>query len=245
MSSTKNDLKKTDRPHPGATAGGALLSERKATKTHQKKTSKEKKGTDRKQTRQHIPGDMRPKKAQKKGRGPSDSSRSQISVSISESKSELTRLEHQRILTRDLGNFAKGRGRFDDFSRGDFGRATEIFFHAGYYRIETIETMQEHARIFSIATLRKTNTRPSLRKSTRLSLDLIETFQTKTNNSKDPRIEEVQIPREMARWGPSMSSFTGVLVPGQDMVYHFTIELDRCRNETPCLSAFRDRRPYR
>ena len=91
---------------------------------------------------------------------------------------------------------------------------------------------------FFIASLRKNNTKPTLVKSTRLALELIEIFPTNMKNSKDPRIEEVQIPREMAQWETSMSSLSGALVHGQEMVNHFTIELARGLNEIPSYTPF-------
>ena len=57
-------------------------------------------------------------------------------------------------------------------------------------------------------------------------------------NAKDPRIEEVLLPREMEKWTSSLAKLTGVLVPGQDVVNHFTIELARRRNEIPAYTHF-------
>ena len=86
--------------------------------------------------------------------------------------------------------------------------------------------------------MRKNNTKPTPVESTRLARELIETFQTKMNNSKDPRIEEVQIPREIARWEPTFPTLAGVNVPGRDMANHFAIELARGVGAIPSYTPF-------
>ena len=146
--------------------------------------------------------------------------------------------EKKTKMARELRKFAADREQFGDFDRVDFDRAADIFFQSGYYRVENLRRMQEHARTFFIASLRKHNTKPTQVKSTRLALELIESFQTRVKNSKDPRIEEVQIPREMTKWAPSLSKLAGILVPDQDMVNHFTIELTRGLNEVPAYTPF-------
>ena len=139
-------------------------------------------------------------------------------------------------LARDLRKTVKGRDRFDDFTRADFDQAATIFFESGYYRVETIKRMHEHARTYFIANLKKHKECSAT--GARLVLDLLAIFQTKMKNATDPRIEEIQIPREMTRWSPLLSSLTGVLVPDQEMVNHFTIELTRGENETPTYTPF-------
>ena len=177
------------------------------------------------------------KTTKKRPRAPSPSSASQISVDISESsESESERALRRLTLARDLRKSAQGRDRFDDFHRADFDQAAQIFFDFGYYRLETVKRMQEHARTYFISNLKKQ--KGCTATSARLALDLVETFQTKMKNAKDPRIEEVQIPREMTKWNPSLASLTGILVPDQDMVNHFTIELTRGRNEVPAYTPF-------
>ena len=75
-------------------------------------------------------------------------------------------------------------------------------------------------------------------KSTRLVLGLVDAFQTKMKNSKDPRIEEVQIPRAMEKWAPSLTQLSGILIPGQEMVNFFTNELARGQKGVPAYTPF-------
>ena len=140
---------------------------------------------------------------------------------ISESDSDEVLRGKKIKLARDLRKFADGRGQFNDFGRTDFDRAADIFFQSGYYRVANLRRTQEHPRAFFIASLRKHNTKPTQVKSTRLALELIKTSQTRMGNSKDPCIEEVQIPREMARWNPSLATLAGLLVPDQEMAKPF------------------------
>ena len=149
-----------------------------------------------------------------------------------------------RIMTRDVGSFAEGRFQFDDFGRYYFERAAEIFPQSGYYRIDTPRHTQEHSVAFSISSFRGNKTKTTLVKSTRLEIELIETFRGEMGNSKDPRIDEVQIPGEMARWAPAPSTLTGAPAPDQDMVSHFSIELARGGGRNSSLYALRGRRPF-
>ena len=87
-------------------------------------------------------------------------------------------------LARDLRKTVKGRDRFDDFTRNDFDQAATIFFGSGYYRIETIKRMHEHARTYFIANLKKHKECSAT--GARLVLDLLEISQTKMKNATDP-----------------------------------------------------------
>ena len=166
------------------------------------------------------------------------SSGSQITVDISESDDATSEdQDEKRKLPRDLRKAAEGRERYDDFGRANFDQS-DIFPRSGYYRIETIKRIQECPRTFAIANLRKKYCGANMVKCARLVLDLLETFQTKMENAKDPKIEEVQIPRAMTKWPPSLASLSGILVPGQDMVNFFTIELTRGQQETPTYIPF-------
>ena len=104
--------------------------------------------------------------------------------------------------------------------------------------------MHEHARTYFIANLKKNKECSAT--GARLVLDLLAIFQTKMKNATDPRIEEIQIPREMTRWSPQLANLAGILVPDQEMVNRFTIELTRGERERNAdLYPLRDRRPYR
>ena len=50
---------------------------------------------------------------------------------------------------------AEDRERFGDFGRNDIDRATEISAQSGYYLNETTMRTKEHARAFSVASLRE------------------------------------------------------------------------------------------
>ena len=127
----------------------------------------------------------------------------------------------------------EGRERFGDFDRDDFAKETTIFSEAGHYRLGNIRRMQDNARTFFIANLRKKNTQADMIKPTHLVLGISQSFQTTLENAKDPKIEEAIIPREMKNWTPSLTHLGGLLVPGQDMVNHFTIELTRGQHVAP------------
>ena len=139
-------------------------------------------------------------------------------------------------MASDIRGCAKGRGRFDDFGRGDFARAAAIFRTMDTTYCKLYAECQRIRGPFPIASLGKNDTKPARSKSARLSLELVDAAQTKMKNSKGPRIEEVQIPREMARWAPSMAALTGALVHGRDIANHFAIELPRGLNESPSRS---------
>ena len=142
------------------------------------------------------------------------------------------------ILARDLRKSVEGRERFDDCGLSDFGRAADIFFEAGYYLIETLRHMREHARALPIANLRRRHSKTSTIKSTRSALDLTETIQAKMKNANGYRVEEVQIPRAVGKWTPAFSDLAGILVPDLDVVNHFAIELTRLKQELPAYTPF-------
>lgn len=141
-------------------------------------------------------------------------------------------------LARDIRKSVEGRERFRDCDRQDSDRAADILFEAGYYRIEALRRMQVRASAFFISNLRRHHSKTNSIKRTRLSLGMIETFQAEMKNAKDPRIEELQIPREIAKWAPSFADFSGILVPDQEMVIRPTIELARGRQELPAYTPF-------
>ena len=91
---------------------------------------------------------------------------------------------------------------------------------------------------FFIANIRGSYTKAIMVRTTRLVFGLIGTFRTKMKNAKDPRIEEVQIPRDMQKWSPSLALLAGGLVPGQGVVNHFAIGLTRGRQETSSYVPF-------
>ena len=206
-------------------------------KRQQKKQEKPKKKETRGRKR-----DPTPKKEKRNKERPvsssSDSSQSKLTVTLSSSDDDSEREERKEKFAKDLRRTTEGRERFEDFSRGDYKKAVDLFWKAGYYRVESLRQMHDSARTFLVNNLRKMTGGNGMLKDTKLVLDLIEVFQTKMKNSKDPKIEEIHIPTRMKKWCPALGDLGGILIPDQEMVNYFTIELTRGMNEVPPYYPF-------
>ena len=169
----------------------------------------------------------------------SDTSRSKVTVTLSSSDDEDSDRENRKeMFLKELRKTTEGRDRFEDFTRNDYRKAVDLFWTAGYYRVESLRQMHDNARTFFVNNLRKMTGGTGVIKDTKLVLDIIEIFQTRMKNSKDPKIEEIQIPIKMKKWCPALSDLSGVLIPDQDMVNFFTIEMTRGQNEVPPYHPF-------
>ena len=120
------------------------------------KVTKERAKSTKKVTTRNKKEHRNKKSRQGRQRQLSETSVSQISVSISEPSSNGSTLRAKKsILRRELRKTTEGRERFGDFGRDDFARATTIFFDAGYHRLGNIRRVQGDARAFFISNLRK------------------------------------------------------------------------------------------
>ena len=116
--------------------------------------------------------------------------------------------------------------------------AAGIFVQAGYCGIANLRQMQESARAFFVASLRKMAGKKTSAIGVRLVLGPLGVSHTEMKNAKDPRIEEIEIPTQMKKWSPSMTNLAGYLTPDQDMVNFFTVELTRGEMEAPPYTPF-------
>ena len=127
-------------------------------------------------------------------------------------------------ISPDLRKAVESRGRFADFKKTDCYQQSVIFEQAGYSKVTSLRQRRENDRAFFFFQNIRKMTGPKVPPvAVRLVLDLVGVFHVKMENIKDPMIEEVQIPNQMAKWAPSLVHLAGILTPDQDMVNHFTI----------------------
>ena len=146
-----------------------------------------------------------------------------------------------RKLARALRDDNKGRERFDCFSKDLFASTADLFVSAGYDTLQSIKEMQELNRTFFLQGVRKYRKDQPNFPELRLLAGFFETYgisSTPKASPENPRIEELTIPKEMKSWRLDLSSLTGLLAPGQEMVNFPTLEIEKAKQKRPAYHPY-------
>ena len=144
------------------------------------------------------------------------------------------RAEKVEKLSREIRKGVAGKERFSDYPKSAFAMTAEIFVGVGYTSWDKVKTIQQTARDFLLADLRRPENRRSLEDLT-LLLDIFDVYecQRKNTNPKDPKYEAVTISEAMRHWKPNMKDLSGNLKPSQDLCNHFSLEIARGKLLSP------------
>ena len=97
--------------------------------------------------------------------------------------------------------------------------------------------MQEQARNYFLADLRKGAKERKTLKELRMVIALYDLFAIQKDEEK-PKYEEITTPTRMRKWTPSLSKLDGFLLPDQDMCNRFSFELAMGRCKKPPTIPF-------
>ena len=91
-------------------------------------------------------------------------------------------------MAKEISKVVSGEERFSDYERPAFAKNAEIFAAAGYTSWGEVKTLQQTARDFTLADLRRPENRTPLEDLT-LLLDIFDVYerQRKNTNLKDPK----------------------------------------------------------
>ena len=140
-------------------------------------------------------------------------------------------------LAREIRKGVSGKERFPDYTRPAFAKTAEIFVVVGFASWGKVKTLQQTARDFMLADLRRPENRRPL-EDLSLLLDIFDVYecQRKNTNPKGPKYEAVTIHDAMKRWKPNMKDLAGNLKPSQDMRIHFSLEIAHGKLLSPPVS---------
>ena len=168
----------------------------------------------------------------------SGSSSSSGSDNTSDASTDTNRTTTQtESLCREIRRETEGRERFAKFRKKDYLYTSRLFNLAGYHTVECIRPMQEQARQYYLADLRRGRGHRKPLKELRLTLEIFALFPIQKDEEK-PRYEEVTIPVKLRRWAPSLQDLKGLLLPDQDECNHFSFELAKGRCKKPPMIPF-------